>query len=78
LKLKRLARDPGRLRWALGVAWSRSFTMTMTIGAKIQDAHMLIPYAGNPQLYILVLTICCLVGDACYRVYGVMSLTGAV
>ncbi|CAM6046885.1 unnamed protein product [Sphagnum compactum] len=45
LKLKRLARDPGRLRWALGVAWSRSFTMTMTIGAKIQDAHMLIPYA---------------------------------
>jgi hypothetical protein len=52
--------------------------MIMTIGAKIQDAHMLIPYAGNPQLYILVLTICCLVGDACYRVYGVMSPTVAV
>ncbi|CAM6094608.1 unnamed protein product [Calypogeia fissa] len=45
LKLKRLAKDPSHFLWALGVVWSRRFFMTMTIGSKVQDAHMLIPYA---------------------------------
>ena len=47
LKLRRLAREPGRLKWAIGTALSRSFTMTLTVGSLVQDAHMLIPYAGK-------------------------------
>lgn len=47
LKLRRLAREPGRFRWALGMALSRGFTMSMNIGATVQDANMLIPYAGE-------------------------------
>ncbi|KAG0599323.1 hypothetical protein M758_12G143300 [Ceratodon purpureus] len=45
LKLRRLAREPGRFRWALGMALSRGFTMSMNIGAISQEANMLIPYA---------------------------------
>lgn len=45
LKLRRLAREPGRFRWALGIALSRGLTMSMNIGATVQDANMLIPYA---------------------------------
>jgi hypothetical protein len=48
LKLRRLAREPGRLKWAIGTALSRSFTMRLTVGSLVQDAHMLIPYAGKP------------------------------
>lgn len=44
-KLKRLARDPERFLWAVSIAQSRCITMTMTIGAKVQEANMLIPYA---------------------------------
>eukprot|EP01018_Ginkgo_biloba_P020126 Gb_07348 [translate_table: standard] len=45
LKLRRLAREPERFVWAVSIAQSRCITMTMTIGAKVQDANMLIPYA---------------------------------
>lgn len=45
LKLKRLSREPGRFRWALATAMSRSFTMPMNVGTIVQDANMLIPYA---------------------------------
>lgn len=48
LKLKRLSREPGRFRWALATAMSRSFTMPMNVGTIVQDANMLIPYAGEP------------------------------
>ncbi|BBN16965.1 hypothetical protein MPTK1_7g10810 [Marchantia polymorpha subsp. ruderalis] len=45
LKLKRLARDADQFLWAVGVAWSRKFNMSVTIGAKTQEVNMLIPYA---------------------------------
>lgn len=44
-KLRRIARDPERFLWAVSIAQSRCITMTMTIGAKVQEANMLIPYA---------------------------------
>ncbi|KAH9292847.1 hypothetical protein KI387_041967, partial [Taxus chinensis] len=44
-KLKRLARDPERFLWATSIAQSRCLNTTMTIGAKVQEANMLIPYA---------------------------------
>ncbi|PKI71215.1 hypothetical protein CRG98_008390 [Punica granatum] len=45
LKIKRLARDPERFIWAVSVAQSRCIDMQMRIGALVQDANMLIPYA---------------------------------
>ncbi|XP_028758618.1 protein PLASTID TRANSCRIPTIONALLY ACTIVE 14 isoform X2 [Neltuma alba] len=45
LKIKRLARDPQRFMWAVGIAQSRCINMQMRIGALHQDANMLIPYA---------------------------------
>ncbi|KAE9594272.1 hypothetical protein Lal_00001159 [Lupinus albus] len=45
LKIKRLARDPERFIWAMGIAQSRCINMHMRIGALNQDANMLIPYA---------------------------------
>ncbi|ONI11661.1 hypothetical protein PRUPE_4G119100 [Prunus persica] len=45
LKIKRLARDPERFIWALSMAQSRCIGMQMRIGALVQDANMLIPYA---------------------------------
>ncbi|KAF5196350.1 plastid transcriptionally active [Thalictrum thalictroides] len=45
LKIKRLAREPERFIWALTIAQSRCISMQMRIGALIQDANMLIPYA---------------------------------
>ncbi|OWM85720.1 hypothetical protein CDL15_Pgr029143 [Punica granatum] len=47
LKIKRLARDPERFIWAVSVAQSRCIDMQMRIGALVQDANMLIPYAGH-------------------------------
>lgn len=44
-KLKRLAPDPERFLWAVSIAQSRCINMTMIIGAKKQEANMLIPYA---------------------------------
>ncbi|KAL5721842.1 Protein PLASTID TRANSCRIPTIONALLY ACTIVE 14 [Ranunculus cassubicifolius] len=45
LKVTRLARDPERFFWALSIAQSRCLSMQMRIGALVQDANMLIPYA---------------------------------
>ncbi|XP_022156038.1 protein PLASTID TRANSCRIPTIONALLY ACTIVE 14 isoform X2 [Momordica charantia] len=45
LKIKRLARDPKRFIWALSIAQSRCINMQTRIGALVQDANMLIPYA---------------------------------
>ncbi|EXB83262.1 Ribulose-1,5 bisphosphate carboxylase/oxygenase large subunit N-methyltransferase [Morus notabilis] len=45
LKIKRLARDPERFIWAVSIAQSRCINMQMRIGALVQDANMLIPYA---------------------------------
>ncbi|KAL9227979.1 hypothetical protein vseg_003607 [Gypsophila vaccaria] len=45
LKIKRLARDRERFMWALGVAQTRCINMQIRIGALVQDAHMLVPYA---------------------------------
>lgn len=47
LKIKRLARDPERFIWAVSIAQSRCINMQMRVGALVQDANMLIPYAGN-------------------------------
>lgn len=47
LKIKRLARDPNRFIWAVSIAQSRCINMQMRIGALVQDANMLIPYAGE-------------------------------
>lgn len=53
LKVKRLARDPERFIWAVSVAQSRCINMQMRVGALVQDANMLIPYAGK-ILYLLL------------------------
>lgn len=45
LKIHRLARDPERFIWALSIVQSRCISMQMRIGALIQNANMLIPYA---------------------------------
>ncbi|PAN17849.1 hypothetical protein PAHAL_3G159300 [Panicum hallii] len=45
LKLKRLARDHERFLWALSIVQSRSVNMKMRMGAFIQDANILAPYA---------------------------------
>ncbi|KAH1067803.1 hypothetical protein J1N35_032790 [Gossypium stocksii] len=45
LKIKRLARDPERFIWAVSIAQSRCINMQVRIGALVQDANMLIPYA---------------------------------
>lgn len=45
LKIKRLARDPQRFIWAVSIAQSRCINMQTRIGALVQDANMLIPYA---------------------------------
>ncbi|XP_015875020.3 protein PLASTID TRANSCRIPTIONALLY ACTIVE 14 [Ziziphus jujuba] len=45
LKIKRLARDPERFMWAVSIAQSRCISMQMRIGALVQDANMLVPYA---------------------------------
>ncbi|KAL5578029.1 hypothetical protein UlMin_019728 [Ulmus minor] len=45
LKIRRLAQDPERFIWAVSIAQSRCINMQMRIGALVQDANMLIPYA---------------------------------
>uniref|UniRef100_A0A2P2LEU1 Uncharacterized protein LOC103932400 isoform X2 n=1 Tax=Rhizophora mucronata TaxID=61149 RepID=A0A2P2LEU1_RHIMU len=45
LKIKRLARDCERFIWAVTMAQSRCINMQMRVGALIQDANMLVPYA---------------------------------
>lgn len=47
LKIKRLARDPERFIWAVSIVQSRCINMQVRIGALVQDANMLIPYAGK-------------------------------
>lgn len=47
LKIKRLARDVERFLWALSIVQSRAFNMQIRVGALVQDANMLVPYAGN-------------------------------
>lgn len=47
LKIKRLAQDSERFIWALSIVQTRSFHMQMRVGALVQDANMLVPYAGN-------------------------------
>ncbi|PPD74351.1 hypothetical protein GOBAR_DD28706 [Gossypium barbadense] len=50
LKIKRLARDPERFIWAVSIAQSRCINMQVRIGALVQDANMLIPYAGLDRM----------------------------
>ncbi|KAK9267113.1 hypothetical protein L1049_009532 [Liquidambar formosana] len=45
LKIKRLARDSERFIWAVSMAQSRCINLQMRIGALVQDANLLIPYA---------------------------------
>ncbi|GMH27712.1 hypothetical protein Nepgr_029555 [Nepenthes gracilis] len=45
LKIKRLASDPERFIWAVGMAQSRCINFQMRVGALVQDANMLVPYA---------------------------------
>lgn len=47
LKLKRLARDHERFLWALSIVQSRSVNLKLRMGAFIQDANVLAPYAGT-------------------------------
>lgn len=46
LKIRRLAHDPERFIWAVSMAQSRCINMQMRIGALVQDANMIVPYAG--------------------------------
>lgn len=50
LKINRLARDPERFIWALSIAQSRCISMQMRTGALVQNANMLVPYAGKFSL----------------------------
>ncbi|XP_021901657.1 protein PLASTID TRANSCRIPTIONALLY ACTIVE 14 [Carica papaya] len=43
LKIKRLACDPERFKWAVSIAQSRCINMQIRVGALVQDANMLIP-----------------------------------
>jgi len=52
LKLKRLARDHERFLWALSIVQSRSVNLKMRIGAFIQDANILAPYAGISSSFL--------------------------
>ncbi|PIM97402.1 [Ribulose-bisphosphate carboxylase]-lysine N-methyltransferase [Handroanthus impetiginosus] len=45
LKVKRLAWEPERFMWAVSMAQSRCINKEIRIGALVQDANMLIPYA---------------------------------
>ncbi|KAM3413197.1 hypothetical protein ACQJBY_004397 [Aegilops geniculata] len=45
LKLKRLAPDHERFLWAVSIVQSRCFNLNMRMGAFIQDANVLAPYA---------------------------------
>ncbi|KAK4440383.1 protein PLASTID TRANSCRIPTIONALLY ACTIVE 14 [Sesamum alatum] len=45
LKVKRLAQEPERFMWALSMAQSRCINKQIRIGALVQDANMLVPYA---------------------------------
>lgn len=51
LKIKRLARDPERFIWAVAIAQSRCINLQMKVGSLVQDANLLIPYAGNDLVY---------------------------
>lgn len=51
LKIKRLAQEPERFFWALSMAQSRCINKQIRIGALVQDANMLVPYAGEPFYY---------------------------
>ncbi|KAL8170209.1 hypothetical protein V2J09_022013 [Rumex salicifolius] len=47
LKIKRLASEPERFFWAVSIAQSRCINLQIRVGALIQDAIMLVPYAGE-------------------------------
>ena len=53
LKLKRLARDHERFLWALSIVQSRSVNLKLRMGAFIQDANVLVPYAGISFLCLI-------------------------
>lgn len=45
LKIKRLAREPERFIWAVSIVQSRCINLQIRVGALVQDANMLVPYA---------------------------------
>ncbi|XP_078428670.1 plastid transcriptionally active 14 [Wolffia australiana] len=45
LKIRRLAQESERFMWALSVVQTRSLNMKIRLGALVQDANMLVPYA---------------------------------
>ncbi|XP_073280840.1 protein PLASTID TRANSCRIPTIONALLY ACTIVE 14 isoform X2 [Primulina huaijiensis] len=45
LKIKRLALEPERFMWAMSITQSRCINQQIRIGALVQDANMLVPYA---------------------------------
>ncbi|XP_057534486.1 protein PLASTID TRANSCRIPTIONALLY ACTIVE 14 isoform X2 [Amaranthus tricolor] len=45
LKVKRLAPDAKRFMWAVSIAQTRCINLRMRVGALVQDANMLVPYA---------------------------------
>ena len=47
LKIKRLAQDSERFMWALSIVQTRSFNMKIRVGALVQNANMIVPYAGK-------------------------------
>uniref|UniRef100_A0A0D9WKE2 Rubisco LSMT substrate-binding domain-containing protein n=1 Tax=Leersia perrieri TaxID=77586 RepID=A0A0D9WKE2_9ORYZ len=51
LKLKRLAPDHVRFLWALSIVQSRSVNLKLRMGAFIQDANVLAPYADDDRLH---------------------------
>uniref|UniRef100_A0A803N3L1 Rubisco LSMT substrate-binding domain-containing protein n=1 Tax=Chenopodium quinoa TaxID=63459 RepID=A0A803N3L1_CHEQI len=59
LKIKRMARDPKTFMWAVGIAQTRCINLQLRIGALIQDANMLIPYAGKLKTLLLLSSIQC-------------------
>ncbi|KAG6474181.1 hypothetical protein ZIOFF_068105 [Zingiber officinale] len=63
LKIKRLARDVERFLWALSIVQSRAFNMKIRVGALVQDANMLVPYAGLYS-YIITTLIGCFLPNA--------------
>ncbi|XP_024517520.1 protein PLASTID TRANSCRIPTIONALLY ACTIVE 14 isoform X3 [Selaginella moellendorffii] len=74
LKLKRLARDSDRFKWAVGMARSRSHTLTMKIGSKVQVANIISPYAD--MLNHSFQPTCSLRWRACDRVLEVVVKAG--
>lgn len=64
LKLKRLAPDHERFLWALSIVQSRSVNLKLRMGAFLQDANVLVPYAGtcflicSPLCSLFLFSVC--------------------